>query len=61
MVALALKKMKMPLSVLIVAWGRIRQVSIRQVLDNYKKRALFSLSSILIDMALQIFGFFFYF
>ena len=61
MVALALKKMKISLSVLIVAWGRIRQVSIRQVLDNYKKRALFSLSSILIDMALQIFGFFFYF
>ena len=60
-VALALKKMKISLSVLIVAWGRIRQVSIRQVLDNYKKRALFSLSSILIDMALQIFGFFFYF
>jgi hypothetical protein len=58
-VALALKKMKMPLSVLIVAWGRIRQVSISQVPDNYKKRALFPLSLLLIDMALQIFGFFF--
>ena len=59
MVALALKKMKISLSVLIVAWGRIRQVNIRQVLDNYKKMALFSLSLLLIDMALQIFGFFF--
>ena len=44
MVALTLKKMKISLSALIVAWGRIRQVSIRQVLDNYKKIALFSLS-----------------
>ena len=59
MVALALKKMKMLLSVLIVAWGSIRQVSIRQVLDNYKKMALFSLSLLLIGMALQRFGFFF--
>jgi cbb3-type cytochrome oxidase subunit 1 len=47
-VALALKKMKISLSVLIVAWGRIRQVSTRQVLDNYKKMALFSLSLFLV-------------
>ena len=53
MVALALKKMKISLSVLIVAWGRIRQVSIRQVPDNYKKMASFSLSLLLIGKALQ--------
>jgi hypothetical protein len=58
-VALALKKMKISLSVLTVAWASIRKVSIRQVPDNYKKMALFSLSLLLIDMALQIFGFFF--
>jgi uncharacterized membrane protein len=52
--ALALKKMKMSLSILIVAWGTVRQASIRQVLDNYKKMALFSLSLLLIGMALQI-------
>ena len=34
MVALALKKMKISLSVLIVAWGRIRKVGIRRIVNN---------------------------
>ena len=34
MVALALKKMKMSLSVLIVAWGSIRKVGIRSMVNN---------------------------
>ena len=54
-----MKKMKMSLSVLIVAWGSIRKVGIRKILDNYKKMALFSLSLLLIGMALQIIGLFF--
>ena len=33
-VALALKKMKMSLSVLIVAWGSIRKVGIRSIVNN---------------------------
>jgi hypothetical protein len=39
-VALAWKKMKISLSVLIAAWERIRQVNIRQVLDNHEKMGL---------------------
>ena len=35
MVALALKKMKMSLSVLIVAWGSIRKVGIRSMVNNW--------------------------
>ena len=34
MVALALKKMKMSLSVLIVAWASIRMVGIRSIVNN---------------------------
>lgn len=34
MVALALKKMKMSLSVLIVAWGSIRKVGIKSIVNN---------------------------
>ena len=34
MVALALKKMKMSLSVLIVAWGSISKVGIRSIVNN---------------------------
>ena len=33
-VALASKKMKMSLSVLIVAWGSIRKVGIRSIVNN---------------------------
>jgi hypothetical protein len=33
-VALALKKMKMSLSVLIVAWGSISKVGIRSIVNN---------------------------
>jgi hypothetical protein len=33
-VALALKKMKMSLSVLIVAWASIRKIGIRRMLNN---------------------------
>jgi len=34
-VALALKRTKMPLSVLIVAWGSIKKVGIRSIVNNY--------------------------
>ncbi len=34
MVALALKKMKISLSVLIAAWGIIRKVGIRSIVNN---------------------------
>ena len=34
MVALTFKKMKMSLSVLIVAWGSIRKVGIRSIVNN---------------------------
>jgi hypothetical protein len=37
--------------VLIVAWESIRQVRASAILNDYKKRALFSLSLLLIGMA----------